>query len=102
MQYAHGDLLLIRTTHQPTGTPRPAVNGRAILAYGEVTGHHHSVDARCGTLIDEGGVTYLTIDQLTGLDHQEHATITLEPGVYEVRRQREATDDDEEWRWVAD
>lgn len=36
------------------------------MAHGEVTGHHHSVPASAGTLtLDEGGVMYLTIDELT-------------------------------------
>jgi hypothetical protein len=86
-----GDVL-IRRGDLAAGRIVPAEDGRLILARGEATGHHHSVDARHGSLsIDEGGVMYLTIDQLTQVEHQEHAPLTLEPGVYEVTRQREYT-----------
>ena len=101
-QIAHGDLLLIPTTHKPKGTKRAPVNGRHILAHGEVTGHHHSVSAKCATLIDEGEVTYLTVNQLTGVMHHEHSVAPLEAITYEVRKQYETTDDDESWVSVRD
>lgn len=101
-QLAHGDLLLIPTTHIPKGKVIAPVNGRLILAYGEVTGHHHSISADAGTLIEEKGVMYLTMNQLMGLVHHEHGVVPPEAPTYEVVRQREATDDDESWRPVGD
>jgi hypothetical protein len=97
-----GDVLIIRSRR-----PRKAVTvvapelGRLILARGEATGHHHSVASETATLsLDEGGTMYLTVAQLTEVRHQEHAPITLSPGTYRVRRQREYAPDD--IRTVAD
>lgn len=91
--YRQGDILLIRS-RRPEGLlpPLPAENGRLILARGEATGHHHSVGADCATLNpDDGGVMYLTVEQLTEVVHQEHAPVPLTPGTYKVVRQREYT-----------
>lgn len=62
-----------------------------ILAEGEVTGHHHR--------IPEGGVLYGSVvgssrylqvlTKPVQLVHEEHSTIELPPGHYEVRIQRE-------------
>lgn len=107
MQHAQGDLLFIRLPAAPkhlgkTESVAPE-SGRIILAYGEVTGHHHSVPASAViSAIRTEGVTYLTLDQLTSVEHQEHAPIALDPGVWKVVRQREATDTDEGWVNVGD
>ncbi|SRR6266699_1562422 len=86
-----GDVLLIPVTRVPKKlTPVQPERGRLILARGEVTGHHHSVDAKTATLnLDEGGVLYMTVEELTAIRHQEHAPIPLAPGKYKVIRQRE-------------
>lgn len=91
MLIRQGDVLLVRTTmRQATGTPVPAESGRHILMRGEQTGHHHSVDATCATLTrTEEGQMFLTVDELVGLTHQEHATLDVPPGVWQVTRQRE-------------
>lgn len=104
MQHAQGDLLFIRFTGTvPTGAPVASESGRVILAYGEVTGHHHSVPATAVlSAIRTEGVTYLTLDQLTAVEHQEHAAIPLDAGTWKVVRQREASDSDEAWGWVGD
>lgn len=89
--YRQGDLLLIRVDAVPEGRRVEAEHGRLILARGEVTGHHHSVAVADAELIDGSEGVFLRIMAATGtgLEHQEHATVTLEPGVYEVRRQVE-------------
>ena len=88
-----GDILIIPITKAPKKlTPVTPEHGRLILARGEATGHHHSVDARCATLnLDEGGVMFLDVEELTEVRHQEHDPIALEPGQYKVVRQREYT-----------
>lgn len=97
-----GDVLLIPVAKIPKKlTAVSAEHGRLILAHGEITGHHHSVPATTATLnLDEGGVMFLTVEELTELSHQEHAPIALEPGSYKVVRQREYQQD--EIRNVAD
>ena len=86
--------------------PLPQEQGRYIFAHGEVTGHHHSTLPRPGvTYAEAQGIRYLSIAELVGevsVEHQEHRPVTLPPGLYEVRRQREATDTDEGWVNVAD
>ena len=96
--YAHGDLLIIPSALAVTGKPEPVEGGRTILARGETTGHYHSIDARLGRLyrfrpddMPSGlSIGLLVIDEDGArLEHQEHAPIALDPGTYEVRRQRE-------------
>ncbi|MCJ7710151.1 MAG: hypothetical protein MUQ32_04905 [Chloroflexi bacterium] len=104
--YRQGDILLRRVARLPgvlAAVPRDA--GRIVLAYGEVTGHAHAIDA------PEAEATLLTADQnqrflrlLADVDlrHEEHATIHLPAGTYAVIQQRVWTDaasDEEEDRW---
>lgn len=88
-----GDVYLVRVAAAKRKlTNVPAEHGRLILARGEVTGHHHSVDAGVATLsLDEGGVMFLTVAELTEVQHQEHAPVPIEQGTYRVVRQREYT-----------
>lgn len=98
-----GDVIFIpakgKAFQKPTGKTSPVVSnvaGRHVAAYGEVTGHHHSVDASSGTLVlDEVGRMYMTIDQLTEVEHQEHGAGPLPAGLFEIRRQTEWSDDNE-------
>ena len=113
--YRQGDVLLVATTSIPDGTvPVKRENGRLVLAHREVTGHHHSIldrdaelvaiTASADTLVtaDEAAELYLLVHgtEPVELTHQEHATVTVEPGVYRVVRQREYAP--EEIRRVAD
>ena len=89
-----GDVLLLR---REGGVPDGAVEkardaGRVILAYGEVTGHAHAIhDRNVCSLRAEGvaGDILRVTEGLVSLVHEEHATITIARGVYEVRIQRE-------------
>lgn len=97
-----GDVALVRIKMLPTVTTQPRTD-RIVLAEGEATGHAHTVDGtKAALLLDEGGWMYLTVEELTEVQHQEHAPLTLEPGFYRVLRQREATDDEEGWARVTD
>ncbi len=102
-----GDVLLIAVAAIPEKTKAvPRENGRVVLAHGEVTGHHHSIVERDVELVttqeaDELRVWLsVTTAEPVPLTHQEHDTITVEPGFYEVRRQREYSP--ERIRQVAD
>lgn len=74
------------------------------LALGEKTGHHHSLYAEGGVVLEEvaemfevtteGGVKHylrVTADGVS-LQHQEHKTHAVPPGEYEVTIQTEVTD----------
>ena len=49
-QIRQGDVLLVPCEAKPTGKKVKPVKGRTILAYGEVTGHNHSLDSRVAAL----------------------------------------------------
>ena len=87
-----GDVLL-RPVSSMAVSPKPirvrSQSGRVILARGEATGHHHSIDAEDAELVRQGQAILLTIFRPTALTHQEHAPIELPGGLYEVIPQRE-------------
>lgn len=107
-----GDVLLKRTTKQPSAHAQlVSDNGRTILAHGEATGHAHEVlqavaEAACvparkkllsnpdpvptQQLFEEpDGSRILVLKRDAELRHDEHGTIPLSKGAYEVIRQRE-------------
>jgi hypothetical protein len=104
---AQGDLLFVRVEEVPRGlTAVPPEGGRYVLARGDSASGDHSVPAE--------GVTYVrgTDDRTAYLDAavpvtvthgravDTHAPVTLAPGAWLVRRQREHTP--EGFRLVAD
>lgn len=96
--YRQGDVLIIPVATIPRDTKKVRrENGRVILAHGEATGHHHSIveqDVELVTTEQAGELRAwlsITADEPVALTHQEHDTIMLPPGQYEVRRQREYT-----------
>lgn len=90
-----GDVLVRRVKALPKNIqPVAAENGRIVLAHGEATGHHHSfaLSERVALFREDGsgGGLFLSIAGVpAALEHQEHTALVLEPGHYEVRRQRE-------------
>ena len=102
-----GDLCIRRIDKLPSGLkPAKAEGGLFILAHSE-TGHHHVVNERAAQmLIDETNafIAYLDVAEPTELEHlrsfDTHEPYLLEPGKYEVRRQREYVP--EGWRRAAD
>ena len=103
--YRQGDILLRRVRAIPEGlavVPRDA--GRIVLAYGEVTGHAHAISApevEATLLSASENRRFLRLMRDVDLRHEEHATIDLPAGDYEVIQQRVWTDADadEEDRW---
>lgn len=102
-----GDVLLVPVAEIPVeAKPVPSADGRAILAYGEVTGHSHSI-ASGATLfrpddIPAGGPGGFVDIGAAGavLTHQEHREIFLPSGLYQQAIQVEETP--EATRAVAD
>lgn len=106
MQYRQGDVLLVKVDAVPFGL-KSRVGGKVILAYGEVSGHHHRFD--CGKVTafykegDDsamgGGATlrgtrtdveFISVPKDgAALVHEEHDAINLNEGSYRVIRQRE-------------
>lgn len=95
-----GDVLVKRTRKQPSAAAKRVTDqGRTILAYGEVTGHCHEVIAPPMPGVDNvpaqelfeepDGTRILVLKRDGELRHDEHGTIALGQGTYEVIRQRE-------------
>lgn len=89
--FRQGDVALIPVEKLPEGEGKKVDrdNGRLILAYGEVTGHAHAIVDDRASLVEKFGTTYLVAPEKVEVRHDEHATIDLPAGVYEVRHQRE-------------
>jgi hypothetical protein len=92
--YRHGDLLIIEAAIPTTTTTVQPTNGRHVLAEGEATGHHHTIQATPDTRLVTAGEAnelrmWLSLTAPAELTHQEHATIVIPPGDYEVIRQQE-------------
>lgn len=110
---AQGDVLIRRVAEIPaSATPVPAENGSIIVTHSE-TGHHHSMvlDRKDGapsvemfSATDNPLLAWIKVNRPTSLDHlrphDTHESIMFQPGIYEVRRQREYTP--EGWRRVED
>jgi len=65
-----------------------------ILAYGEVTGHSHKIMSppmsEVESYVDKSGDIFVKSDQPITVGHDEHDTITLDPGqLYCITIQRE-------------
>lgn len=101
-QFYQGDVLLIRKSdkmhREIKGYSRvDPDSGRLILARGEKTGHHHTVDAMTADLFSRVGKSEdrtLVVYQPTAVVHQEHPEVLLSPGEYEVRLQRQHITDE--------
>ena len=92
-QARQGDVFLEKVDMMPgSATEVPADNGEIVLAYGEVTGHKHRIRAFMDTgslparLFDVGDMRFLDVQSPSALIHEEHAPVTLEPGIYKVSK----------------
>lgn len=109
-QFRQGDVLIERVDALPTAAlTEIKVEGRVVLASGEVTGHAHAIYPEAGvlpaTLWDAGAERFLQVMERTAIKHEEHGAIPLEPGIYRISKfgagtQREYSP--EEIRSVAD
>ena len=88
-QYRQGDVFLMEVGKLPHGAMAEAASEKIVLAYGEVTGHSHSVRAEDAKLFRDSEDSYLVVEKKANLIHEEHDTIALPAGVYKVVRQRE-------------
>lgn len=105
---AQGDLLIRRIEALPGElVERSAVDGVHVVAHSE-TGHHHTLPSSGVAIMDapssRGMLAYAVVTEPATLTHHRpwdtHRPLTLEPGIYELRRQREYTPTG--WRRVED
>ena len=99
--YRQGDVLL-REIRKPKLNNYKSKKDNVVLALGEATGHHHTIDEDVEIYWNENddiekfaldGTSsqpiFVNIVKETSLKHQEHAPIKIDQGWYEVIRQRE-------------
>ena len=89
--FRQGDVLIEAVTDIPNGLAKQNKQSRIILAHGEATGHHHSLDMSAADWWkdEKSGDQFIAVKHQTEIVHQEHAPIALTPGNYRVRRQKE-------------
>lgn len=89
--YRQGDVYLIGVTALPPSGER--VPRGAVLAEGEATGHKHrfSQPAAVEVFASGGRMFVDVLEDSADLIHEEHGTIGIPRGSYEVRIQREYT-----------
>jgi len=89
-QARQGDLLIERIAKLPKGAKKVSTK---ILAYGEATGHMHQLEAvdldKVNVFVDENGGMFVEALTECKVSHDEHGTVPLKTGVFEVIRQRE-------------
>lgn len=94
-----GDVMLMAVASIPaaaTAHRRPADGARVVLAYGEVTGHAHALDAATVTAFgpsDDAVWLEIVRPGHAVISHEEHAAITIPADVrfVQVRRQMQYT-----------
>ena len=101
--YRQGDVLIERISTIPATAKKQKRSNRVILAHGEVTGHHHTLETRDPAdwwkegEISTGnqkpstlaGELFVTLPVGGVVTHQEHAKVELPAGNYRITRQRE-------------
>jgi len=114
VHFRQGDVYLSRIPISVTpGALIPHEDRGVVLAHGEVTGHAHVLEdpskvqlfklpaELLADIPDAANGRLLRVLEPTGLVHEEHSRIALEPGDYYVGIQIE-WDEMKEWRRVAD
>ena len=94
-----GDVLL-RASCIPKNATRKA--GRAIVAFGEHTGHAHEVIGESVTVLEHDGTLYLSAPHGGTIKHEEHKAFEIPPGDYTIGIVREFDHFAEEARNVRD
>jgi hypothetical protein len=89
--FRQGDVLLIKVDELPADAEQVKRDaGRIILAYGETTGHKHAIKApQVKMIVTTNGERFLSSTTGFSLNHEEHATVKVPTGNFQVIIQRE-------------
>ena len=103
--YRQGDVLIVPTRSIPKSAKQiDREDGCVVLAHGEVTGHAHVIYDKRAALFRDPKLAkifmHVSGNSSVDLVHDEHSTIAIPPGDYQVIRQSEYTP--QEIRNVAD
>lgn len=95
-----GDVLIRGVSAIPREAKRK--DGRAVLAYSEVTGHCHEAIGEGVEVFEQDGALYLSAPDGATVQHEEHKPVTLQPGNYQIGIVQEYDHFAEEAKRVAD
>ena len=99
----HGDVDFLPIDKLPGKLRKLDTN---IVAYGEMTGHNHSLvkvkENQFDLLEDKDGNKFLLVLEATEITHQEHATRVILPGQYQIKIEREYNPFDQKINEVKD
>jgi len=84
--YRQGDVLFVKRSVIPKKAKKLS---DLIIAEGEVTGHLHQVKEKSARLYEDGNAKWLKANSPITIIHDEHKSIRLPRGNYEVIIQRE-------------
>lgn len=92
--YIHGEVLLHTIKELPEWAKKLSTKGDYhIVAPSEITGNHHVIDVHDGVeFYEKDGILYLKNDVPTDIRcvvKERHDNITLDPGIWEIDRQKE-------------
>jgi hypothetical protein len=83
-QLQHGDVNLQRIASVPDGAKKvERENGRYVLMRGETTGHAHTIEDEI-ELFENDGVLYMRNASDVEVTHEEHKTLEVPAGIWEV------------------
>ncbi len=89
-QIQHGDVLLKQVAKLPQDAKEiPRKGNVLILAEGESTGHHHVITANPAKLWELKNDLYLEVIEPVTIIHEEHKTLPIPIGIYEIGRVKE-------------
>lgn len=88
MYIRHGDVIIKQINKIPKGI-KLKKKKEAILAEGEITGHFHRLESPELLYGKEQETQYIEIKKPAKLSHEEHNTIVIPEGKYQVLIQRE-------------
>jgi len=105
--YQQGDVLLKKISQLPDGAKVKTGRDAYVVQEGESTGHAHRFpeggDGGNVTLYTVGNVTYVQVREAPApISHEEHNTIQIAPGLYEIDLVREYDYNRNEVRRVVD
>lgn len=115
--YQQGDVLLKQVSELPAGLEK--FDGEKALQHGETTGHMHRFQSNAavdlfvlpthervflnnGNTIVPGEGKFIIVREPSPLSHEEHQTIVIAPGIYEMDLVREYDYDRDEVSRVRD
>lgn len=88
----HGDVPIHQLAEIPATAEKVEHNGKFTLAWGEVTGHHHTLYAKKKDDMDIykiGETFFINLKVDVPLRHQEHKEIVIPAGIYGVGMETE-------------